>query len=84
MACGMWSGSCALLYPRSAPASVLLQEVSRSAYARDIVFEDPISRFTDLDGYQFMIRALKALFAVTFDLHEVAVTAPDTVTTRWV
>lgn len=63
---------------------MLLQEVSRSAYARDIVFEDPISRFTDLDGYQFMIRALKALFAVTFDLHEVAVTAPDTVTTRWV
>lgn len=61
-----------------------LQEVSSAAYATTIVFEDPISRFTDLNGYQFMIRVLKTLFAVTFDLHEVSVTAPDTVTTRWV
>jgi hypothetical protein len=60
-----------------------LQDVTSSAYAQDIVFEDPISRFTDLGGYQFMIRALKTLFSVTFDLHDVTVTAPDMVTTRW-
>jgi hypothetical protein len=59
-----------------------LQDVTTSAYAQDIVFEDPISRFTDLNGYQFMVRVLKTLLSVTFDLHEVTVTAPDTVTTR--
>lgn len=56
--------------------------MTTSAYARDIVFTDPISRFTDLSGYQFMIRALKTLFSVTFDLLDVTVTGPDQVTTR--
>jgi hypothetical protein len=60
-----------------------LQDVTSSAYAQDIVFEDPISRFTDLGGYQFMIRALKTLFSVTFDLHDVTFSASDMVTTRW-
>ena len=46
------------------------------------MFEDPISRFTDINGYTFMIRALKTLFKVTFDLHDVTVTAPDEITTR--
>lgn len=66
----------------TATDACLSQDVTSSAYAQDIVFEDPISRFTDLSGYQFMIRVLKTLFSVTFDLHEVTVTAPDTVTTR--
>jgi hypothetical protein len=46
------------------------------------VFEDPITRLTDLAGYQFMIRALKVLFQVSCDLHDVTVAAPDQVTTR--
>lgn len=69
-------------HPAPCAACVASQDVTKSAYARDIVFEDPISRFTDVDGYQFMIQALKTLFSVTFDLHDVTVTAPDTVTTR--
>eukprot|EP00879_Flechtneria_rotunda_P020106 GHRR01021146.1.p1 GENE.GHRR01021146.1~~GHRR01021146.1.p1 ORF type:complete len:321 (+),score=86.12 GHRR01021146.1:576-1538(+) len=60
-----------------------MQEITMSRYASNIVFEDPISRFTDLNGYTMMVRALKTLFNVTFDLHDIQVTQPDEITTRW-
>lgn len=52
-------------------------------YSRSIVFEDPITRVTDINSYMLMIRTLKTLFKVTFDLHDVAVTSPYEITTRW-
>jgi hypothetical protein len=52
-------------------------------YAEDIVFEDPITRFTNLAGYKFMIQALHNLFTIKFDLHDVQVTQPDQITTRF-
>lgn len=58
------------------------QEITASRYADNVVFEDPISRFTDKNGYMFMIQALKTLFNVTFDLHDVKATQPDQITTR--
>lgn len=57
--------------------------MTASAYARDVSFEDPITpRLSDLASYQLMVRAIKTLFRVSFDLHDVSVTAPDTITTR--
>jgi hypothetical protein len=52
-------------------------------YAEDIVFDDPITRFTDLAGYKFMIQALHNLFNISFDLHEIQVAQPDQITTRF-
>jgi hypothetical protein len=51
-------------------------------YASSIVFEDPITRVTDINAYQLMIRAIKTLFNVTFDLHDIQITQADEVTTR--
>jgi hypothetical protein len=51
-------------------------------YAQGIVFEDPITRVTDINAYQLMIRAIKTLFNITFDLHDVTITKADEVTTR--
>jgi hypothetical protein len=47
-----------------------------------MVFEDPITRIADINTYQLMIRAIKTLFNVTFDLHNVTITKADEVTTR--
>lgn len=58
-------------------------EITASRYARGIVFEDPITRISDINAYQLMIRAIKTLFNVTFDLHDVTMTKPDEVTTTW-
>jgi hypothetical protein len=57
-------------------------EITASKYVDSVVFEDPISRFTDKNGYMFMIRALKTLFNVTFDLHDVRAVQPDQIVTR--
>jgi hypothetical protein len=47
-----------------------------------VVFEDPITRISDINAYQLMIRAIKTLFNVTFDLHDVTISQPDEVTMR--
>jgi hypothetical protein len=56
--------------------------VNCDRYAQGVVFEDPITRIADINAYQLMIRAIKTLFNVTFDLHDVTITKPDEVTTR--
>eukprot|EP00878_Enallax_costatus_P001910 GHUV01002072.1.p1 GENE.GHUV01002072.1~~GHUV01002072.1.p1 ORF type:complete len:392 (+),score=97.89 GHUV01002072.1:162-1337(+) len=58
-------------------------EITTSRYAEDVVFEDPVTRFTDKNGYMIMVRALKTLFNVKFELHDVQATQPDQITTRW-
>eukprot|EP00878_Enallax_costatus_P028249 GHUV01030495.1.p1 GENE.GHUV01030495.1~~GHUV01030495.1.p1 ORF type:complete len:287 (-),score=35.50 GHUV01030495.1:43-903(-) len=62
---------------------VVLQEITTSRYAEDVVFEDPVTRFTDKNGYMIMVRALKTLFNVKFELHDVQATQPDQITTRY-
>jgi hypothetical protein len=60
-----------------------LQKVSRARYDPKIIFEDPISRYTDIDGYCFNISLLTTVFDIRFDLHDVAITASDRISSRW-
>ncbi|KXZ52379.1 hypothetical protein GPECTOR_9g423 [Gonium pectorale] len=58
-------------------------EITESRYSPNIVFEDPITKYDSRDGYVFNIRLLRTLFNITFDLHSIAVSGPDTVTASW-
>lgn len=57
--------------------------VTRSRYSPTIAFQDPISRYSDIDGYCFNISLLTTLFDNKFELLDIAATGPDTVTARW-
>ncbi|EFJ39895.1 hypothetical protein VOLCADRAFT_84753 [Volvox carteri f. nagariensis] len=58
-------------------------EITESRYSPKIVFEDPITKYDSREGYVFNIRLLRTLFNITFDLHSISVTGPDSVTARW-
>lgn len=58
-------------------------EITTSRYAENIQFEDPISKYDTRDGYLFNIRLLRTFFNITFDLHSIRVSGPDTVTATW-
>ncbi|MEW5320412.1 MAG: hypothetical protein WDW38_011487 [Sanguina aurantia] len=58
-------------------------EITASRYSQSIKFEDPITRYNDLAGYQMNIRLLHTLFQIDFELHTIAVTGHDEVTARW-
>lgn len=62
----------------------MLQNITTSRYAQDIQFEDPITCFNDLQGYVFMVRALRTLFNIKFDLHTMDITGPTELTARYV
>lgn len=76
----MLAVNCTCKQRHAARAHVLLLCIT-CRYARGIVFEDPITRISDINAYQLMIRAIKTLFNVAFDLHDVTITKPDEVTT---
>ncbi|KAG2441947.1 hypothetical protein HXX76_003552 [Chlamydomonas incerta] len=58
-------------------------EITESRYSPDITFEDPITKYTNREGYIFNIRLLRTFFNIQFDLFNVAVSGPDTVTATW-
>lgn len=58
-------------------------KVTRSKYSPDIVFEDPISRYTNLDGYCFNIALLVGVFDTKFDLLDIKAVGPGSVEARW-
>lgn len=48
-----------------------------------VVFEDPITYYSSIQGYLFNIAFLKKVFQPTFVLHDVRRTGPLELTTRW-
>ncbi len=49
-----------------------------------VEFLDPITRYSDVKGYLFNIGMLRNVFSpIKFELHDLRLTAPHDVTTRW-
>lgn len=59
------------------------QDITRERYAPTIVFSDPISRQTTLEGYALSIRALTTVYAATFRLLDIGATGASEVSARW-
>jgi hypothetical protein len=50
----------------------------------DVVnFLDPITKYSNVQGYMFNIRMLKGVFDPLFELHDIKQTAQYEITTRW-
>lgn len=58
-------------------------DVTRARYAPGLLFEDPITRLEGLEAYTLLVRAIKTVFRVDFELHTLQITAPDEITARW-
>jgi hypothetical protein len=56
--------------------------ITEPRYAKNIVFEDPITQYSNLEGYLFMIRALRTAFNIKFDLHSMEVAGPEELVAR--
>ena len=63
---------------------MVLQEVTRSKYAPNIAFQDPITQYGDVDGYSFNVALLARVFDVKFDLFEVGIVGPTSIEARCV
>lgn len=59
------------------------QGIDQSKYDPKVVFEDPITKHTSLQGYLFNIAFLRTVFAPNFTLLDIKKTAPFEITTRW-
>ncbi|KAI7844760.1 hypothetical protein COHA_001642 [Chlorella ohadii] len=59
------------------------QGIDASRYDDAVVFEDPITYYTNIKGYLFNIAFLKRVFQPNFVLHDVRRTGPLELTTRW-
>lgn len=59
------------------------QGIDQSAYDDKVKFEDPITKYSSVQGYVFNIKLLRRVFAPTFQLHDIKQTAPHELTTRW-
>lgn len=59
-----------------------MQTVTRSRYSPDITFIDPISKYTNIDGYSFNVALLTNVFDNKFELFDIAITGPNTITAR--
>ena len=57
--------------------------IDRGMYSEEVQFEDPITRYSSLDGYLFNIQMLRRLFSPTFTLRSVRQTGDWELTTRW-
>jgi hypothetical protein len=56
--------------------------ITESRYAKNIIFEDPITQYSNLDGYLFMIRALRTAFNINFELHSMDIAGPEELVAR--
>ncbi|KAK9824687.1 hypothetical protein WJX72_012392 [[Myrmecia] bisecta] len=58
-------------------------QITRERYMSSFTFEDPVSRYGDLNGFMTNIRLLRTLFDIRFDLHKSAINKPMEIVTRW-
>lgn len=59
------------------------QGIDRSKYAKNVSFEDPLTRYTDIDGYLTNISMLRRIFYPDFRLFSVVASGDTELTTRW-
>jgi len=59
------------------------QGIDASKYDPNVRFEDPITQYSDLNGYIRNIQFLRLAFRPTFTLHSCKQTGPREITTRW-
>lgn len=59
------------------------QGIDQSAYDDKVRFEDPITKYSSVQGYVFNIKLLRRVFAPTFQLHDIKQTSQYELTTRW-
>lgn len=57
--------------------------LTKSWYADNMKFEDPLVKFDSFTGYNINIQLLRALLDIKFDLHDVVARGPDQVVARW-
>jgi Uncharacterized conserved protein (DUF2358) len=60
------------------------QALTRSWYAENIKFEDPLAKFDSFTGYSVNIQILRALFDIKFYLHETTTIGVDQVSARYI
>eukprot|EP00667_Euglena_gracilis_P009237 EG_transcript_9377 len=59
------------------------QGIDASKYDKNVKFQDPVTQYSDLDGYLRNIQFLRLAFQPTFKLHSCVQTGPREITTRW-
>jgi len=59
------------------------QGIDPSHYDEVVMFEDPITQYSTVEGYIKNIKFLKNVFSPTFILHDIAQTGTYEITTRW-
>jgi len=57
--------------------------IDKSIYDDNVNFEDPITRYSSIDGYLFNIQMLRVLFTPEFILHKIYPVSETTLETRW-
>ena len=57
--------------------------IDPSLYAKDVSFEDPLTKYDSFDGYAFNIQMLRRVFSPTYAMHEIYQSGPWEITTRW-
>lgn len=66
------------------PFCVCVQTITRNRYAADMKFEDPLVKFSNLDGFAFNTRVLKSVFKIEFTLHDITTNGPEEIRTRYI
>jgi hypothetical protein len=57
--------------------------IDRSLYEPTVRFEDPLTKYDDIEGYLFNIAMLRRVFDPTYTMHAIALTGDWEVSTRW-
>jgi hypothetical protein len=57
--------------------------IDKSLYASDVSFEDPLTKYDNIDGYLFNISMLKRVFDPTYTMHSIEQTGDWEISTRW-
>ena len=55
----------------------------KSLYSPTVSFEDPLTKYDNIDGYLFNIQMLKQVFDPTYTMHSIKQTGDWEVSTRW-
>lgn len=59
------------------------QGIDQSKYEANVIFEDPITKHSSLNGYLLNIEFLRRIFDPSFNLVDIRQTGPLEITTRW-
>lgn len=57
--------------------------IDAALYARDVSFEDPLTKYDSFGGYEFNIKMLRGVFDPTYVMHDIYQSGDWEITTRW-